>query len=240
MTNTLATLGFIILRHVNDELSNKYWIDYYNSIRKYYPECDIVIIDDNSDYKYIDSENIELYKTKIIYSEYPGRRELLPYYYYSKQKFFDIAVILNDSTIIQRHVNFYVENYKIIWEFEHDWDQLYDEMRIIKEAFNCPDLLNFYLNRSLWKGCLKGMTIITHNFLKLINTKYDMSKLLNFIINKSHRSCFERIIACLLQKHYKNEPMLGPIQDYCPWGITYHEKEKFSHLPLLKYGQSRR
>ena len=235
MTNTLATVGFIMLRHVNNELSNKYWTECYKSIRKYYPHHDIVIIDDNSDCKYVKNmENIELYKTKIIDSEYPGRGELLPYYYYSKEKFFDIAVILHDSTIIQQHINFYVEKYKILWEFDHYWDNPDEETRIIKEAFNCPDLINFYSDKSLWKGCFEGMTVITHDFLILVNAKYDMSKLLNFITNKSQRSCFERIIACLLQKHYKIEPMFCNIHQYCPWGITYYDKEKFSYLPILK------
>ena len=43
----IDTLGFIILRNVNSELTNKYWIHCYNCIRKYYPENKIIIIDDN-------------------------------------------------------------------------------------------------------------------------------------------------------------------------------------------------
>jgi len=234
MTNVLATLGFIMLRHVNNELSNKYWIECYESIRKYYPEHDIVIIDDNSDCNYLDNENIELYKTKIINSEYPGRGELLPYYYYSKEKFFDIAVILHDSTIIQQNINLYVEKYRMIWDFEHYWDNPDEETRIINEAFNCPDLINFHSNKSLWKGCFGGMVSITHDFLTLINTNYDMSKLLNLVNNKANRCWFERIIACILQKHYKMESMFGNIHNYCPWGFTYQYKENFSHLPILK------
>ena len=45
-------IGFIILRHVNSELTNQYWIYCYQSIRKY-PEQSILIIDDNSNYQYI-------------------------------------------------------------------------------------------------------------------------------------------------------------------------------------------
>ena len=57
-------IGFIILRYVNSELTNKYWINCYNSIRKYYPENTILIIDDNSDYQYITDEIF--YKTTIF------------------------------------------------------------------------------------------------------------------------------------------------------------------------------
>ena len=83
-------IGFIILRHVNSELTNQYWIHCYNCIRKHYPENMILIIDDNSDYRYITNKG--LYKTLTINSEYPGRGELLPYYYYLQYKLFDTAV----------------------------------------------------------------------------------------------------------------------------------------------------
>ena len=64
----MAKIGFIILRHVNDELTNKYWNHCYNCIRKYYPENNILIIDDNSKYEYISEK--QLYKTTIINIKY--------------------------------------------------------------------------------------------------------------------------------------------------------------------------
>ena len=74
----MTDLGIIILRHVNNVCTNKYWINCYKCIRQYYPENKILIIDDNSNYEYISNE--VLYKTRIIKSEYPGRGELLPYF----------------------------------------------------------------------------------------------------------------------------------------------------------------
>ena len=71
------TVGFIILRHVNNAVTNEYWIYSYNCIRKLYPENEIMIIDDNSKYQFVTP--INLYKTSIIQSEYPKRGELLPY-----------------------------------------------------------------------------------------------------------------------------------------------------------------
>ena len=47
------------------------------------------------------------------------------------------------------------------------------------------------------------MTIITHDYLTYINNKYDISKLLDYVLNKYNRSSFERVIACLLQKEEK-------------------------------------
>jgi hypothetical protein len=99
----METLGFIMLRHVNNEFTNNYWIHCYSCIRKFYPENNILIIDDNSDYKYI--SEINLYKTTIIKSEFPKRGEFLPYYYFLHYKFFDIAVFIHDSVFINQYVD---------------------------------------------------------------------------------------------------------------------------------------
>ena len=104
MDTTNLSVGFIILRHVNNTHTNQYWIYSYNCIRILYPENDILIIDDNSNYEYI--TNITLYKTTIINSEFPKRGELLPYYYYLNNKLFDIAVIIHDSVFITKKIDF--------------------------------------------------------------------------------------------------------------------------------------
>jgi len=225
-------IGFIMLRHVNSELTNLYWIHCYNCIRKYYKKNKILIIDDNSNYKYI--TNHELYKTIIINSEYHKRGELLPYYYYLHNKLFDTAVIIHDSVFINKYINFDVVNkYKIIWNFQHNWDQIKDETRMIK-AFKNEELLDFYKNKKLWSGCFGGMTIITHNFLRYINNKYNIHRLLDYVVTRYNRCSFERVIGCLLQKEYPSEPLLGDIHKYTNWGITFNKKDDYNHLPLIK------
>lgn len=227
----MSSIGFIILRHVNNKLTNKYWIHCYNSIRKYYPENCILIIDDNSNYQHV--TNHVVYNTTIIQSDFPGRGELLPYYYYVKNKLFDIAVILHDSVFVNAHIDFSVDKYKIIWEFEHIWDQIVDETKIIN-VFNDAELVNFYENKSLWKGCFGGMVVIRHEFLEEINNKYEISKLLTHILNRHNRRSFERVIACLLQKMHPKTTIYGTIQSYMKWGTRFHEKETCNHLPLIK------
>ena len=229
-------IGFIILRHVNNELTNKYWIKCVNSIRQYYPENKILIIDDNSNYEYITEET--LYKTTIINSEYPKRGELLPYYYYLHNKQFDVAVIIHDSVVINRYIDMSVEKYKFLWEFEHYWDQIEDETKMIK-IFNDLELKEFYENKHLWKGCFGGMSIITHDYLTYINNKYDISKLLDYVLNRYNRCSFERVIACLLQKEGKNETLLGNIHNYCKWGFNFNEIDNYKHLPLIKFWSGR-
>jgi hypothetical protein len=223
--------GFIILRHVTNQYTNQYWIHCYDCIRKYYPEHFIFIIDDNSNYQHI-TERL-LYKTTVINSEYPGRGELLPYYYYLHNKLFDTAVILHDSVFINSYIDFTVNKYKLIWDFDHHSDQIEDETRMIK-LFNDPELLHFYENKDLWKGCFGCMTIIEHDYLTEIKNKYDISRLLDCISNRYNRCSFERVLACLLQKNVKNDTLLGNINDYCIWGIVFDDKHYCKHLPLIK------
>lgn len=229
------TIGFIILRHVNNEESNNYWIYSYNCIREYYSENNILIIDDNSKYEYI--TNIELYKTTIINSEYKGRGELLPYYYYLHNKLFDIAVIIHDSVFINKYIDFYTDKYIMIWEFNnHEWDNIEDETNIIK-LFDDNELLEFYKDKSLWSGCFGAMCIISHDFLIEINNKYEINKLLDVIKTRHNRCSFERVISCLLQKTYEKKVLLGNIHNYCEYGcIQYKFKSCFKQLqlPIIK------
>jgi hypothetical protein len=231
-----VSIGFIILRHVNNKKINTYWIKSYAHIRKYYPENEIVIIDDNSNYEFVTEEN--LYKTTIIQSEFPGRGELLPYYYYLKNKWFDIAVIIHDSVFINKYFDFHVDTYKMLWEFEHNWDKIKDETPMIQQ-FNDTELLKFYQNTSLWKGCFGGMTIIRHEYLDLVNSKYNICTLLDLVKTRPNRKSFERVIAVLLQKNKPNVPsLLGNIHKYCPFGASYESSNK-KRLPIIKVWSGR-
>ena len=57
MTNN--DYGFIITRHVNSEKTNKYWNKCVRCIREFYPFRKIVIIDDNSNQKFVKSEMVK-------------------------------------------------------------------------------------------------------------------------------------------------------------------------------------
>ena len=225
------TIGFIILRHVNSETTNLYWQLSYDNVRQFYPENDIIIIDDNSNYQYV--SNKALYKVTIIQSEYHGRGELLPYYYYLTNKLFDIAFIIHDSVFVQSHMDLHVDKYKITWEFYHYWDQIEDETKMIK-LFNDTNLLNFYQNKSLWVGCFGGMSTITHDFLTQVNKKYNLSLLLDVVRTRYNRCSFERVIACLLQIEAPQTTRLGNIHEYMPFNLTYDMRHLYTYLPLLK------
>lgn len=237
----MSTLGFIILRHVRDEKTDKFWKRCYLSIREYYKENKIIIIDDNSDKKYVTNLPQEPRELTIIYSEFPGRGELLPYYYYSIHKWFDKAVFLHDSTIIKKYINFTTDAYKPLWSFEHIADQIKDETAMIK-IFNDRKLISFYENKKLWKGIFGGMCIIDHSFLVQVNNKYEFKKLLDLVKTRYNRCSFERVLATILAyEHGQANSQLGDIHKYCKWGLLYSDVNSMSsiRLPIFKYWTGR-
>ena len=228
------SLGFIILRHVRDENTNGYWIKCYHSIRKYYPDNAIVIIDDNSNYVFITDEPVN--NVRIVQSEYPGRGELLPYYYFAtREKWFDVACILHDSAFINEYIPDLekVTSYKMLWEFEHHWDQIEDETRMI-HTFQDDRLTNFYENKAGWTGCFGCMAVIQYDYMRHMHKTYSIEKLLNCVKTRYNRSSFERVIACLMQLHVRNEPLFGNIHKYCPWELRVDQIDDYSHLPIIK------
>jgi hypothetical protein len=226
-------VGFIMLRHVNDDFQNQFWNHSYRCIRQYYPENMIMIIDDNSNLKFLQEEQ-ELYNVVVINSEFHGRGEVLPYYYYLSNKLFDTAIIIHDSVFINKYIDVTdVKDYKILWSFEHHWDEPEKETIMIN-LFNDNELFSFYENKDLWKGCFGGMSIITHEYLTFVNSKYEISKLLDVILNRVNRHSFERAIGCLLQKHVVNISLLGDIHQYCNWGISFADKDNYNDLPVIK------
>lgn len=229
-------IGFILLRHINSKKTDKYWIHCYDCIRKFYPENKILIIDDNSNDNFVTKDK-KLYKTTIIHSEYPQRGELLPYYYYLHNKLFDTAVILHDGCFITKYTDFRVNKYKMLWNFPLcRSSRVYAAGIEMIKIFNDSELSKFYENKTIWKGNFGAMSIITHDYLKEINKKYDISKLLGCITTRFHRQIFERIWACLLQKNDTGGPktLLGNIHTYCKWGFGWDEKENWQHLPIIR------
>lgn len=250
------SLGFIILRNVVCERTNHYWIECYRCIREFYPKNKILIIDDNSNYMFI--TNIELKNTLIIQSEHKKRGELLPYYYYLQHKLFDRAVILHDSTFIQKYIDFDADDRnKFLWCFEHEWDEPNGEKNLINQLNESKQLLEFHDQKNKWRGCFGAMSIISHDFLCLINKKYSITNLINSIQCRNDRMNFERVFALVLT--YENNSItsvFGDIHRYVKnnnfeyfWGCDYNKYKsikqqirtdpKLTILPIIKVWSGR-
>jgi len=246
------TYGFIMIRHVNSEKTNKYWNHAVRSIRRFYPFRKIVIIDDNSNQDYIKAD-FEYKNIQIVKSEYHGRGELLPYYYFYKDKYFPNAVILHDSVFFHKRIHFEKlkqERIMPLWHFNY-----------MENRENCLRLTNYLTNSDIikqklssdtknvfafkqfenWHGCFGVQSYINHEFLSMIERKYNIFQLLKYVLNRTDRCSLERIMGCIFclegPKLHKHHSLLGDIFDYQQWGYSFEEyctKYKQIKKPLVK------
>ena len=155
------------------------------------------------------------------------------YYYYLKNNIFDTVCIIHDSVFINSNIDTNIDCYKILWSFEHNWDNENREIELLS-YINDQNLINFYNNKDKWFGCFGLMTIISHKYLSFLDEKYNFENILNYIRNREDRMCFERIFACMLQYNYPRSVFLGNIHKYCMYGTSFEELETVKHLPIIK------
>jgi len=259
--------GFIVLRHVNSELTNEYWNECVKCIRRFYPQRKIVVIDDNSNKDFVKSD-FEYTNVEYIQSEFPQRGELLPYYYFHKHHFFENAIIIHDSVFIHKRINFdTLKNFKVLplWHFSHGKDENikrsleicnylknnYEVNKQLKSVENKYQLLG--LSKSKWDGCFGVQSYINYNFLDYLQEKYSLFNMLKVVKCRSDRCCLERIYGLIINLECvelnKIKSLLGCITSYnnseYKWGYSYHRykeymnKYKKSPAPYVKVWSGR-
>lgn len=192
---------FVILRHIRTVKDNDLWISSYNSIRKFYTNK-IIIIDDNST---LNTVNGKLFNTEVIYSEFPGAGELLPYYYYVQNKWADNMIFLHDSMFINRPFKDQEleGDAKFHWYFESNQSDNNKQINIYLSVLqNGKELLDFYSDTNevkKWKGCFGGAMIISYDLVKYVEDKYKLfTNLALFIKLRKDREAFERLLGIVL------------------------------------------
>jgi hypothetical protein len=229
--------GFIITRHVNSVKTNKYWNHCVKLIRTFYPLTKIIIIDDNSNYEYVIPE-FNYNNLDIIQSEFAGRGELLPYYYYLNHKFFDNAIIIHDSVFIHKRIpfeKFNGINVLPLWFFHSDKENMENTKKIAGNLKNNTSIINkiskeMYLlgiNSDNWYGCFGVQSYINLRFLQHIENKYGITKLLLHVTCRADRCCLERIFGIIFFTEspnlFHNKSLFGDIMKYQKWGYSYDE-----------------
>jgi hypothetical protein len=231
----MKDFGFIILRCVLHPDQDIFWLNCYNTIRKYYTDISIVIIDDNSTKEFLKNDNkIDSNNTTIIFSTFlKGRGEILPYYYLYNDKLFKKTVIIHDSTFINKYIDFSLYSNKFLYYFDkHKYDQIDLEMKMLEQLDNNNLLIESHNNKNIWNGCFGCMTIINIDFMIHIQEKYNILKLMDFIDNRHKRMCLERVLGIIFfverKETKKNCSLFGDIYKF----------PKAFHLDLNKYLQS--
>jgi hypothetical protein len=250
--------GFIITRHVNNETTNKYWNYSVQCIRRFYPYKKIIIIDDNSNAAFLKAY-AEYANVDIVNSEFPGRGELLPYYYFYKNRYFENAVILHDSVFFQKRIAFERLSTQPVlpfWHFDYS-ENIGNTLRISQVLHNTIEIQrkimkdpmqNFGFRKTdIWYGCFGAQCYINHGFLTHIQNKYNLFSLLQVVKTRTDRCCLERIMGAIFYIEnptlYKQPSLLGNIWRYCKWGTTCHDYSRnrihFHKLPLVKVWSGR-
>lgn len=236
--DTTFSFGFILTRHVNSEKTNKYWNNAIRCIRRLYPHKKIIVIDDYSNPSFVKAE-YEYKNVEYIASEFKGRGELLPYYYYIRNKWFDNAVIIHDSVFFHQRIPFesVIGKYKVLplWHFNPDNENLSNMLRITDSLRNNSVVksqlsTNYKLHRFIspdWYGCFGVQSFINHNFLLHLESKYHVSNLVTSVFCRTDRCALERIFAVMFFIESPEtriaKSLLGGIEKYCRWGYTYDE-----------------
>jgi hypothetical protein len=233
----MSSFGFIITRHVNSEKTNRYWNHNVKLLKTLYPLIKIVIIDDNSDHNFVKPE-FSYKNVEIIHSEFPGRGELLPYYYFLKHKFFANAVIIHDSVFLHKRINFERLNginVMPLWFFYSDKENVENTKRIASYLKNSIIIKNKISNEfnllgmktDKWFGCFGVQSYINLAFLERIQEKYNIINLLQAVRCRSDRCSLERIFGSIFFTEYPSlfstKSLLGDIMKYQQWGYSFNQ-----------------
>lgn len=244
-------IGFVILRHVKSYASNCYWKECYKSIRRYY-DNPILIVDDFSDPKYL-KEDIDLINCTVVYeTEQKGTGIALPYYHFHKMKSFDQAIIMHDTTFIQKKIAFELmdeENIRFLWSY--DKKEFIDTLDVnfhhlcIGMAGYVDIMKLIHDNEVEYEGCFGGMCVIKWDFIDKMDTLYKLfSDVLPKISEKRDRKAFEKLIS-LLSYHIDSNitgSYFGNIREYNgDHTITYTEylTGYYSDYPIIKVATDR-
>jgi hypothetical protein len=242
----MSDVLFLIIRHVENEDHNKVWIESYKSIRKYYPDNPIKIIDNDSDYRYI-STDIELINCEVITAEFPETRLYSPFYELMKLDF-DRAVVIHDTVLFRSFVDFTTFTLiKFLWHFEtHLYDNRALEMGQLGALTNNTELINIYRSND-WYGCMGCLTVIDKKCLDLFESQFSFSVLRHKIKCQADAIAFERVLAVLayaVKPSIKHDiSYLGDIKNI-DWGVTYDTYTANPHVvretPILKLFAARK
>lgn len=212
-------LGFIITRHVRSALTNQYWLECVRKIRQFYPTNLVVIIDDHSDPQYLTAHPYP--NCIVLQSEFPKRGELLPYYYLQKYKFFEKAVILHDSVFVQQAFDFNAVENVPLWTFTgHLHHDAALESKLLRVLDNHEHLVDLHA-ADAFRGAFGVMAVVTLPFVEMLEAKYQVSRLLQFVNSRPLRMCLERVFGVLFAAESPGPAVFGDIFEFGPWGLTF-------------------
>lgn len=210
-----TSFGFILTRCMRDEESAVYWIECVYCIRRWYPSVPIVVIDDGSLPEYLarPTTPVQTWMKDVrieTVPDFPGRGELLPYYYLYHQskkhsETWEYAITMHDSLFLQAPIPIKpasVDTLCPLFDFDHHWDEDRETTALLSHLPD-PDhrktLLRIYRAKHTWKGIFGMMSVVRRAFLVALQDKYDLFALMPHIRDRDDRCRTERILAVAIR-----------------------------------------
>ena len=246
----LPDFGFIIVRHVNNETTNKYWQEAYRCIRQWYRDP-IIIVDDNSKPEFLTTRD-DLINCEVVNGEFPAVGEMLGYYYFYKLHPFSRACVIHDGVFLNKKLDSIktlpdpkkglTRDVQFLWSFRRYNDEDVPTIELMSKFKDADSLVTLFLCKNKWLGCFGVMSVINWELLDRMNLRHDLfPTVLEHVSTRPQRCLMERIFACMC---FLNDPGLnvatvskfGDIFEYCDWGVPfeYYIAGKLNHLPVVK------
>jgi hypothetical protein len=206
------TYVFVILRNIQKTSDNDLWLACYHSIRQFYTN-QIIIIDDNSS---VNTVNGKLVNTEIIQSEFNGAGEILPYYYFNKEKWADTMIFMHDSMVLHRLFTDNELDHEVVfhWHFKENNEVVTKKTLSLLASITKSKEIEDYAKSKTWIGAFGCSGIIDYTVVSMLEEKYKISKLVAVIRTRKQRELVERILGILLSFEKKVVSNFGDILNY--------------------------
>jgi hypothetical protein len=206
------TYVFVILRNIQKTSDNDLWLACYHSIRQFYTN-QIIIIDDNSS---VNTVNGKLVNTEIIQSEFNGAGEILPYYYFNKEKWADTMIFMHDSMVLHRLFTDNELDHEVVfhWHFKETNEVVTKKTLSLLASITKSKEIEDYAKSNTWIGAFGCSGIIDYTVVSMLEEKYKISKLVAVIRTRKQRELVERILGILLSFEKKVASNFGDILNY--------------------------
>jgi len=216
----MDSFGFVLTRCVKKPEHNRLWNEAIRCIWKFYPDCPVLVIDDDSDADlvFFANENNEPTPApsvlRIVHSDYKGAAEILPYYYFWKYHPFDVAVVIQDSMFLQKPLpNSVLTTSDVIFLWHFGGYLAYEDKasneQLLSRLKNPIKPLQLHQFHS-FHGCFGTSCVISHKFLAEMQEFFGFFNLLPLIKGRRLRCSLERVFAVVCHCTYQHRHKLDP------------------------------
>ncbi len=195
-----------------------------DSIIKFHPDKQIIVIDDYSDIK-LDEKLKEYKNVKVIMSPVKSAGDMVTYKVFKGNPLFKKGVIIQDSMVLEKELTniMDIERIKYIWYFTNHrlhWhvvkepqtdynkehgirvhnDAVIDVIKrfVTKEDFK-EYALDMFMTKDKWSGCFGCLSIVDYDFIETLNDKTGIVDLLMTMNDNRLRRVAESIFALSCQ-----------------------------------------